>query len=164
MGVRNFIESELVRFGQENPATVVYVIPTRNTIPSVFLHFWYKILLSKIMVFSFEVSIQMDGLYPWTLRVSGNFHNKLLNYRSCVSYGIWKASVVCVRKLGIKHLYILILNEVRNLKPTLIFKSRTRMVIGADSSKYCNAEVKPKVFIWVPLRSYWLVVLVGSAI
>jgi len=33
-GVRNFIENSLVKFGMENPTCSVYVVPTRNNIPT----------------------------------------------------------------------------------------------------------------------------------
>jgi hypothetical protein len=39
-GARNFIEHELARFGGENPATAVYVLPVRNTTPTVEVFYW----------------------------------------------------------------------------------------------------------------------------
>uniref|UniRef100_A0A914YU25 Large ribosomal subunit protein mL43 n=1 Tax=Panagrolaimus superbus TaxID=310955 RepID=A0A914YU25_9BILA len=34
MGIRNFIETSLKDFAAENPQTVVYVIPARNSVPT----------------------------------------------------------------------------------------------------------------------------------
>lgn len=34
MGLRNFIEHSLPQFARENPQTVVYVLPIRNSIPT----------------------------------------------------------------------------------------------------------------------------------